>query len=278
MQCHLTSSSARRAISQLSKSQQQYRVPPVVFPYSATPDRSLWPLASRASFSTTKSCALPQTRRHSKPEPHGRRTITRSENENRTLGSQTPGERIASLAQWELLSIFGDDVPPANAARSLLSILQSRRQEGTLDLDLPIELQPYIPNASLASENALQWLRHEYPLDEDSAILARIEREDTEKESVKSREYIERAEDLRFLKPQSGQFGVPRGENDSVYGQSVLDQIRKENEKKEVRRQEDLRREEKAQLEKDIASGKTGNTDLSTELDPRGSYSVHRSW
>ncbi|KAL9619141.1 MAG: hypothetical protein Q9160_006230 [Pyrenula sp. 1 TL-2023] len=269
LRCHSISSSTRRAISQLSGPQQHCRVPPIIFPISTKSDRSFWPPASKSSFSTTKSCPLPPTRRRPALGARGGQAATRSGNENKDPEPQTPDERITSLSRSELISIFADDVPPSVAARSLLSILQSRRQEGTLDLDFPTELQSYIPNTSSASEKALQWLRREYSLDEDSAILARIEREEAEKEVDKSKEYIERAEKLRFLKPQSGQFGVPRGENDSVYGQSVLDRVRKENAEKEARRQEELEREEKAQLEKDIASGKIGPTNLSTEVDPR---------
>ncbi len=68
-----------------------------------------------------------------------------------------------------------DQISP-RVANLTLQVLQSRRLSGTLDLELPKEITTRVSPYHI--ESALQWLRRNYVVDEDAAIIARIERED----------------------------------------------------------------------------------------------------
>ena len=131
--------------------------------------------------------------------------------------------------------------------------------QGTLDLDLPIDITRSVSQPQL--DAALEWLRQNFPLDEDAAILARIEREEYEAEQ----KLVRRAEELGLYKPQSGSYDAELGENKSVYGKSVLKEVREKNEKrllaeKERKRQQWLEGEqlELEQLQRQVQ----GNTAL----------------
>jgi rhomboid-like protein len=83
-------------------------------------------------------------------------------------------------------------------------------------------------------------------VDEDAAIMARIEREEREEEA----KLIRRAEALGLYKPQSGTYGAELGEENDPSGRSVLKEIRQKNEERllaeaEKKRQEWLEGEEK---------------------------------
>jgi rhomboid-like protein len=85
----------------------------------------------------------------------------------------------------------------------------------------------------------LQWLRKNHPLDEDAAILARIEREELEEEE----KLIRRAENLGLYKPQSGSYGAELGDSNDPYGKSVLKEAVKHNETRLLAEQEKRRKE-----------------------------------
>lgn len=136
----------------------------------------------------------------------------------------------------ELQKIFKRKVSPQIGNRAL-AVLQGRREAGTLDLDRPDEVTRSVPQSSLNA--ALEWLRANYPLDEDAAILARIEREEIEEEQ----RLIRRGEELGLYKPQSGTYGAERGEADDPSGKSALVEFRKMNEKRLLEEQERKRRE-----------------------------------
>jgi rhomboid-like protein len=119
----------------------------------------------------------------------------------------------------------------------VLAVLHGRRVAGTLDLDLPKDIIRSVPPAS--RDAALEWLRENYPLDEDAAILARIEREELEEQQ----KLIKRAEELGLYKPQSGTFGAERGDSNDPYGKSVLKEIRERNEARLLAEQERKRKE-----------------------------------
>lgn len=136
-------------------------------------------------------------------------------------------------------------------------MLHARRLEGTPDLDLPAEITRAVTQAQL--DTALEWLRQKYPIDEDSAILARIEREDREVEE----KLVRRAEELGLYKPQSGSYEAELGEGNSVYGKSVLKEAREKNEKrllaeKERKRQQWLEgeHEDQERLQRQIEGSK----------------------
>jgi rhomboid-like protein len=119
----------------------------------------------------------------------------------------------------------------------VLSVLQARRLAGTLDLDLPADIKRVSHPATL--DKGLEYLRKNYPLDEDAAIMARIEREERETEE----KFIRQAEDLGLYKPQSGSYGAELGEKNDPSGKSVLAEIRKRNEERLLAEAENKRQE-----------------------------------
>ncbi|KAJ5085016.1 hypothetical protein N7532_009787 [Penicillium argentinense] len=154
-----------------------------------------------------------------------------------------PGDR--NLSDADIKFIFGPGVPTKLGNRTL-GALQTQRLEGTLDLDLPADITRAVSQSQL--DSALQWLRENYPLNEDAAILARIEREEIEAEE----KLVRRAEELGLYKPQSGSYENELGEENSIYGKSVLKEAREMNEKrllaeKERKRQEWLQGENEEQ-------------------------------
>ncbi|KAJ5718770.1 hypothetical protein N7488_004416 [Penicillium malachiteum] len=176
---------------------------------------------------------------------------------SRKTSDALPGAK--SLSENELKAVFPDSQLPIALANRTLAVLQARRLEGTLDLDLPVEITRTVTQSQL--DSALEWLRKTYPVDEDAAIMARIEREEKEAEE----KLVRRAEKLGLYKPQSGSYEAELGENDSVYGKSVLKEAREQNEKrllkeKERKRQEWLEgeHEERERLQRQVE----GNTAL----------------
>lgn len=168
-----------------------------------------------------------------------------------------PGERPRSDTQ--IKSIFASNKISARLGNRTLAVLQARRVDGTLDLDLPSDISRGVPQLQL--DTALEWLRQNYPIDEDAAILARIEREEFEAEQ----KLVRRAEQLGLYKPQSGSYDAELGEDKSVYGKSVLKEAREKNEKrllaeKERKRQQWLEgeNEELERLQRQVE----GNTAL----------------
>ncbi|RDW76240.1 rhomboid protease PCP1 [Aspergillus mulundensis] len=153
--------------------------------------------------------------------------------------------RDVPFSKTEIAQIFGSQVKlsPAMGNR-VLSVLQARRLAGTLDLDFPVDIGRAARPSTL--DAGLEYLRRHYPMDEDAAILARIEREEQEMEEKLARE----AEELGLYKPQSGSYGAQLGEQNDPSGKSILKQIREQNEKRilaqtEKERQEWLEGEER---------------------------------
>ncbi len=119
----------------------------------------------------------------------------------------------------------------------VLSVLQARRLAGTLDLDFPADIKRVTRPATL--DMGLEYLRKNYPLDEDAAIMARIEREEHETEE----KLIRQAEHLGLYKPQSGSYGAELGQNNDPSGRSVLAEIRNKNEERLLAEAENKRQE-----------------------------------
>ncbi|KAL1986631.1 hypothetical protein VTN96DRAFT_6009 [Rasamsonia emersonii] len=143
--------------------------------------------------------------------------------------------RSQPLSAAEIKSIFGSSkVTPAMGNR-ILNVLQGRRLQGTLDLDLPADITRAVRPRTI--ENGLKWLRKNYPVDEDAAIMARIEREEREEEERIRRQ----AEEL--YRPQSGHWGAPLGEANDIYGKSVLKEFREKNEARLLAEEEKKRKE-----------------------------------
>ncbi|KAJ5297949.1 hypothetical protein N7508_008198 [Penicillium antarcticum] len=108
---------------------------------------------------------------------------------------------------------------------------------GTLDAELPVDINRACAQHQI--DTALDWLRREYPVDEDAAIMVRIEREEREEEE----KLIRRAEKLGLYKPQSGSYDAELGDEGSPYGRSVLKEGREQNEKRLLAEQERKRQE-----------------------------------
>lgn len=135
----------------------------------------------------------------------------------------------------EIDQIFGTNSLSALVGNKALQALQDQRVSGTLDLDLPKAITKAVPQEAL--DNALEWLRANFPMDEDAAIMKRIEREEKEEEE----RLIRRAEELGLYKPQSGHFGAEKAKENDVYGRSILHEVRKENEKRNKLKDEEER-------------------------------------
>ncbi|KAK2735956.1 hypothetical protein FQN57_001029 [Myotisia sp. PD_48] len=166
--------------------------------------------------------------------------------------SKLPGNK-ASLPETgfsarQIAQIFGTTRVTCALGNRVLNTLQQHRTEGTLDHDLPDDIARQVPTHLV--DQGLAWLRKNHPMDEDAAILGRIEREEQQEEE----RLISRAEELGIYKPQSGRFGAPIAKEGDVYGNSVLDEVRAENEKAAKQKEKDTREEwlsgEEKRLEK----------------------------
>ncbi|KAL8759625.1 MAG: hypothetical protein Q9184_003550, partial [Pyrenodesmia sp. 2 TL-2023] len=103
------------------------------------------------------------------------------------------------IADDEIKAIFGKDMSQAYG-NHIMELVQEQRVDGTIDEDIPEVLPRH-------KEQALAWLRKNVLLDEDQAILARLEREEE-----------------KSLKPQAQRQGM-----EGPYAESVLEQTRKHN-------------------------------------------------
>jgi rhomboid-like protein len=137
----------------------------------------------------------------------------------------------------EVRAIFGRSGLSTKLANRILAVLHAHRLAGTLDADLPVDIKRTVAQHQI--DTALDWLRREYPVDEDAAIMVRIEREEREEEE----KLIRRAEKLGLYKPQSGSYDAELGEEGSPYGRSVLKEGREQNEKRLLAEQERKRQE-----------------------------------
>ncbi|KAL4785101.1 hypothetical protein BJX76DRAFT_325592 [Aspergillus varians] len=189
----------------------------------------------------------PATNPQTKCLPSPNRTRSRYFQSSAALSSNTPAPppiekgvqlRDKPFSKAEIEQIFGPrtKISPAMGNR-LLSVLQARRLAGTLDLDFPADIKRAARPSTL--DAGLEYLRKNYPLDEDAAIIARIEREEREAEEQRIRE----AEELGLYKPQSGSYGAELGEKNDPSGRSILSEIRKRNEKRLLAEAEKKRKE-----------------------------------
>lgn len=137
--------------------------------------------------------------------------------------------RSGDLSPRDLARVFGSQIPPPTFANRLLRILHARRVDGTLDIDPPEEVTRQLQKYPYAAADALKWLRATYPIDEDAAIMQRLEREESNVEQDGPAELMQRAEQLGLYKPQSGTYGAKLGEKGDFYGESELDKIRAAN-------------------------------------------------
>ena len=120
----------------------------------------------------------------------------------------------------QLKTIFGPTINK-NVGNNLLTTLQKQRITGTLDQDID---EPYVTPYLVA--HGLHWLRTNYPLDEDAAIIRRIEDENRQFEQ----DYIADADKHKLWVPQQ------RAAEEGIYGRSRFEELRKENEGRQTAR------------------------------------------
>ncbi|EKG11313.1 hypothetical protein MPH_11578 [Macrophomina phaseolina MS6] len=151
------------------------------------------------------------------------------------------------LPRDKITNIFGPGTS-AKEGNAVLRALQHRRVTGSL-AEKGINFEHGGP-AAVPKErllNALEYLRSEYPVDEEAAAVEWAEREAERLEA----ELIERAQNLRLYK-KSDQ-GQTLG---SVYGHSELEALRKRNEELYERQREEEERQ--AAIRESEGLGKTG--------------------
>jgi rhomboid-like protein len=151
--------------------------------------------------------------------------------------SKPAEEVLPRVPDAELQKIFGSPEISTKLGNRILSTLHSHRLTGTLDAELPSDITRAVSQQQV--DTAMDWLRNKYPVDEDAAILARIEREDRAEEE----KLVRRAERLGLYKPQSGSYDAELGEEGSPYGKSILKEAREKNEKRLLAEQERKRQE-----------------------------------
>ena len=139
----------------------------------------------------------------------------------RPLRSKSSKSLNKDLSQGEILEIFGPTVSK-ELGNWLLHGLQKQRITGTLDQGLSA---PGLSEHIIG--NALAWLRVNFPLDEDAAIIARLEEEERQVEQ----DILARAERVGIYQPQQ------TAETTGIYGKSELDAIREHYEAQLVSRQ-----------------------------------------
>lgn len=150
------------------------------------------------------------------------------------------------LSSAKLDRIFRRNAPPSRVGNRLLRILHGRRTDGTLDLPLPRDLEEDLEDYPEAVDAGLRYLRKAVPMDEDAAIMARIEREEAATVKDNPSELMQRGQDLGLYRgPQSGHFHAELSDREGdVYGRSELDRMRAEN----IARAEEEEREMEEQI------------------------------
>lgn len=124
--------------------------------------------------------------------------LSHSEFSDQRKTSVVPRPNIRKLSSVEIKAIFGDSLS-GKRGNKLLRTLQEQRMAGTMDEDTSASPDHI--------SRGLEWLRKNYPVDEDSAIVARLEREEAEVERIG---YVP-------------QIGIGSGQ----YRQSIVEEIQK---------------------------------------------------
>ena len=141
-----------------------------------------------------------------------------SEGVARKHKGDTDGSKASfkSSSAAQISKIFGPAISPPVGNR-LLRTIQQQRLDGKLD-EASVEKDA----DALMIAQALFWLRQNYPMDEDAAMIRRVEREERELEEKYLAE-IKKAENWR---PQD------RAEEEGIYGRSTFEELRKEKEER----------------------------------------------
>jgi rhomboid-like protein len=199
----------------------------------------------------------------------------------RRKGAQEPEEtgfafQEGDLSKQELEDVYGFVHPPPARANALLRVINAQRYDGTLDLPLSPSMQATLKQYPYAYNSALKWLRENHYIDEDAAIIDRINREEMGERRPPS-ELKQGGPEVNAYGPQSGRYQAQlsdSGREGDVFGRSELDQIRAANEAKLQKEDEDFQAqidtqmaELKQKTERQIAEAAEANTrnkDLAT--------------
>jgi rhomboid-like protein len=203
------------------------------------------PIASRVGLCPSVSSA--QTRCFSRTRPVWLTQSPILKGLRPRKGEQEQEERglafqEGDLSTQELEEVFGYVHPPPARANALLRVLHGRRYDGTLDLPLSPSMQATLKQYPYAQNSALKWLRQNHYIDEDAAIIDRINREEVG-ENHSPAELKQRGQDLNVYGPQSGRYQAElsdSGREGDVFGKSELDQIRAANEAKSKKDDEEF--------------------------------------
>ncbi|KAL8730252.1 MAG: hypothetical protein Q9181_004736 [Wetmoreana brouardii] len=146
-------------------------------------------------------------------------TVRLSDGVSKPFSPQQLFPKRKGFSDNEIRAIFGKQMDPSEG-NQLLHLIQEQRLAGTID--------EATPGSQLQKQKALAWLRKNYPVDEDQAILNRLDREEE-----------------AALRPQ-GQQGQP-----SVYGSPAIDRIREENiaRRKKREQERELEKAKEAEVE-----------------------------
>lgn len=135
--------------------------------------------------------------------------LSHAEFSDKRKTSAVPRSNIRKLSSVEIKAIFGDSLN-GKGGNKLLRTLQDQRVAGTLD--------EYTSASPDHISRGLVYLRKNYPVDEDNAIVARLEREEAEVERI-------------GYEPQ---IGIGSGQ----YSQSIVEEIQKYHKEKEAQERE----------------------------------------
>ncbi|MCJ1338223.1 hypothetical protein MMC09_003509 [Bachmanniomyces sp. S44760] len=160
-----------------------------------------------------------------------------------TSAAPSASKEFSELSKKQISAVFGPTVP-ADVGNEILARLQHQRTTGTLDSGFNA---PGVDEQLLL--NALAWLRATYPMDEDAAIIARLDEEEREEE----RALLAKAEKIGLYKPQQS------AEKDGIYGKSQLEAIRHEN---EMKYEEELQAKQTQKSQADEIRNLSGDSEI----------------
>ena len=188
-----------------------------------------WHLTASAAFCTTSTLRKKELKLHKRA--------------GQTSAAPSASKEFSELSKKQISAVFGPTVP-ADVGNEILARLQHQRTTGTLDSGFNA---PGVDEQLLL--NALAWLRATYPMDEDAAIIARLDEEEREEE----RALLAKAEKIGLYKPQQS------AEKDGIYGKSQLEAIRHEN---EMKYEEELQAKQTQKSQADEIRNLSGDSEI----------------
>ncbi|KAJ9652809.1 hypothetical protein H2198_007939 [Neophaeococcomyces mojaviensis] len=203
--------------------------------------------------------------------------------------------RKNDLNESEIAGIFGEVYPEPELGNRILKVLHARRVDGTLDVAFDEDLTEVFATYSGTEEAALKWLRATYPVDEDAAIIARFQREESSREQEHPSALMERGQKLGLIKyqdaaqvvpdqqiqeepeytgPQSGRYYAPLSDKEGdVFGRSKIEEIRAKNEAE----WEDQERKLQEEIDKSMAEAEVKHQEKSQAIAARPEQGVEVS-